>query len=106
MLDNLTFEECKIKETEFIKLYGRRDLGLGTLVNMTNGGDGIVGLHHTEETRSKMSKSHKGIPLSEEHKKNSAESRKGIPLSEETKKKIGNSNKGKIRSEETINKLS
>lgn len=30
------------KEKEFIALYGRRDLKEGTLVNMTDGGDGIV----------------------------------------------------------------
>lgn len=28
------------KEQEFIKLYGRKDLGTGTLVNMSDGGDG------------------------------------------------------------------
>ena len=33
-------EEIIEKEKEFIKLYGRRDLGLGTLVNMTDGGEG------------------------------------------------------------------
>ncbi len=33
-----------LKEREFIKLYGRRDLGLGTLVNMTDGGEGNQGI--------------------------------------------------------------
>lgn len=34
-------DKVKQKEIEFIAFYGRRDLGLGTLVNMTNGGDGM-----------------------------------------------------------------
>lgn len=36
---NLKFIEEK--EREFVKLYGRRDLGLGTLCNFTDGGDGV-----------------------------------------------------------------
>lgn len=32
--------EIDSKEKEFIKLYGRRDLNLGTLTNLTDGGDG------------------------------------------------------------------
>jgi len=38
--DGLTWEQAIEKEVEFIELYGRKDLGNGTLVNMTNGGDG------------------------------------------------------------------
>jgi hypothetical protein len=59
MLDNLTWEEACEKEKEIIKLYGRKDLNEGTLVNMTDGGDGMVGF---------ISKQ-KGIPLSEEHRR-------------------------------------
>lgn len=32
--------ECGQKEIEFINLYGRKDLGLGTLINNSNGGEG------------------------------------------------------------------
>lgn len=47
------------KEKEFIKLYGRKDLKLGTLVNFTDGGEGVSGRKNSEETKIKMSKSAK-----------------------------------------------
>jgi hypothetical protein len=39
VLDNLTLEEAKLKEIEFISIYGRRDLEDKLLCNRTNGGD-------------------------------------------------------------------
>lgn len=53
------------KEIEFIKLYGRRDLGLGTLANLTDGGDGL-NRYFSLETRTKISKFHKGRIRSKE----------------------------------------
>ena len=44
LAEELTWKEACQKEKELIKLYGRRDLGLGPLVNMTNGGDGVENL--------------------------------------------------------------
>lgn len=43
-------EFISLKEIEFIKLYGRRDLGLGTLCNLTNGGEGKSGYIPSKET--------------------------------------------------------
>lgn len=40
IMDGLSYEEAKTKEKEFIKLYGRKDTGSGSLVNMTSGGQG------------------------------------------------------------------
>ena len=40
IIDNLTWEEAAVKEIEFISLYGRYDIGHGTLVNQTDGGTG------------------------------------------------------------------
>lgn len=42
---------CFEKEQEFIALYGRKDLGKGTLVNMTNGGDGATGIIITDKQK-------------------------------------------------------
>jgi hypothetical protein len=43
------------KEKEFIKLYGRKDLNLGTLCNFTNGGEGRDGVILSKETKLKQS---------------------------------------------------
>lgn len=46
-------DKCVAKEKEMIALYGRRDLGKGTLVNLTDGGDGSWGHITSEVTRAK-----------------------------------------------------
>lgn len=52
-------EACELEQL-LIQEYGRKDLGLGNLVNMTDGGDGAFGRPHTPETRAKISASNKG----------------------------------------------
>lgn len=61
MLDDLTWEEACEKEKEFIKLYGRKDLKEGTLVNMTDGGEGAFGVLVSEETKQKIRENHADI---------------------------------------------
>ena len=56
LLDGLTFEEACEKEIEFISLYGRIDLGTGSLANLTDGGEGQVNRKQTKKTREKISK--------------------------------------------------
>ena len=68
MLDNLTWDEACEKEKEFIKLYGRKDLKNGTLVNLTDGGEGSLNVIIKEETRIKLSKSKKGNTYLKGHK--------------------------------------
>jgi hypothetical protein len=60
----------------------------------------------TQETRDKMSKAKKGIPLSEEHKKKISESNTGRIKSEEECKNISGGLKGKPKSEEHKQRLS
>lgn len=89
-----TYEECKLKEKEYIKEY--KTLASQNGYNVTEGGDGVVGFSHSEESKKKMSEAHKNI----EHK----------PHSEETKQKISKSNIGKHSdykpTEETKQKIS
>lgn len=55
ILDDLTWEDACKKEIEFITLYGRRDINTGSLVNLTNGGEGSLGILVTNETLQKRS---------------------------------------------------
>jgi group I intron endonuclease len=98
-------EELDEKEIYFIK-------ELKPDYNITDGGGGISGFTHSEETRRKISEAHKEKNISEETRKKLSELNKGKHLSEETKKKIGDSHKGekhwnfgKHPSEETLKKM-
>jgi len=55
ILENLTLEEAKEKEKEFVAIYGRKDSGLGTLVNLTDGGDGMYNYNISDRTRKLLS---------------------------------------------------
>lgn len=56
MVEDLTWEEAKQKEIEFIKLYGRRNLSTsnGTLTNLTDGGEGNTGYKPTQKVIDKI----------------------------------------------------
>lgn len=55
------------KEMEFIKLYGRRDLGLGTLVNLTDGGEKEGRWIYTEEMRQRRKNNPYVVKYGEDH---------------------------------------
>jgi hypothetical protein len=107
--DDVSWEDaCKI-EMDLIKQYGRKAFGEGTLVNLTEGGDGQLGLKASEETKQKMSESHmglntwsKGRVMSEEEKQSRQDYMdkhvpfaKGHIKSEETKRRISEKLKGR-----------
>ena len=48
-------------ERELIAQFGRRDLGRGTLCNLTDGGEGASGHVHSPEARTKMAVAHTGM---------------------------------------------
>lgn len=51
LIESYDYEFIKEKEKEFIKLYGRINTKTGTLANLTDGGEGVIGLIVSEETR-------------------------------------------------------
>jgi hypothetical protein len=51
ILDDLTWEDACKKEIEFIKLYGRLDKKTGILSNLTDGGDGSLGVIFSEDRK-------------------------------------------------------
>lgn len=97
---NISWEKACEIEIKLIKLYGRSDLGLGKLVNMTDGGEGLVGA--SEETIKKMSNAAKGNSnmLGKKHsdatKAKLADAARGKTQSEETRAKLSEANKGKV----------
>jgi hypothetical protein len=105
LVDDITFDYAKLKEIEFIKLYGRIDLGNGTLANLTDGGDGLINRIFTPEHRRKLSLSQVGRKVSEEQKDKLRKYRVGIPNSPEARSKISKANKGRINTPELMELL-
>jgi hypothetical protein len=105
LIDDLTLEEANQKEKEFILMYGRIDLGTGTLANLTDGGEGQSGFIVSDKTKNKISKSKKGRKYNDEYKKKLSLSHIGIKHSEETKKKMSEKRKGKPFSNEHRGKI-
>jgi hypothetical protein len=99
MLNDITYEEAKLKEIEFIKLYGRIDLGNGTLANLTDGGDGTPNRIFTSEHKKKLSLSQIGKEKSDELKEKLRTYRIGKINSLEARAKISKANKGRKNSE-------
>lgn len=62
-------------ERQMIARYGRKDLGKGTLFNLTDGGDGVSG--PSPETRKKISDKLTGRKATPEHSANMSASLKG-----------------------------
>jgi len=97
-------------EEELIALFGRKDLGLGPLLNLTDGGEGTSGRtghkawnsgkSMSEETKKKISIATKGLiktPITAEHRKALSDSKIGIKFTDEHKAnlKIARNNRKK-----------
>ena len=74
----MTEEDAFKLEKHLIKSIGRRDLGLGTLVNMTDGGEGLINC--SEITKDKLR-----IPFSQERRTNISKAKKGKSVTKEMK---------------------
>lgn len=91
LFEDVSLDFALSKERELIELYGRKDLGKGSLVNKTYGGEYVQGL--SIETRKIMSDKAKNRIITDEWKQNMSKSQKGRKHSDTTKQKIKNSQK-------------
>lgn len=82
---NLNWDEACKKEKELISKIGRKDLGKGSLINMTNGGDGTGGYEGFWKGKKRPPATQEVI---EKCRNNSAKPFLGRRHSEETKAKI------------------
>ena len=112
--ENISKEDLSLREIYWIKEINTK---VPNGYNLTDGGEGFIGLKRSkeqiekhrkaikgkkasEETKNKISKSSLGKKKSLEHRKNISKGLKGIKLSLKHIKKISESNKGKNLSEE------
>jgi hypothetical protein len=125
VIESADREKCKEFEMFLIAEIGRRDLGKGPLVNLTDGGEGAEGLiqspeacekirvsklgfswgRHSPDTRRRQSLASKGKPKSAAHCEALSKALKGRKLSDEHKKNIGRAGVGRKFSPETIELL-
>jgi hypothetical protein len=62
--ENLSWEDACELEILLIKEYGRKDMGIGILCNLTDGGEGIPGIKYTKERNDKIRQFQKGKTIS------------------------------------------
>ncbi len=106
LCDNLTKQEAIKLEVWLIWAIGRRDLKLGPLTNMTDGGEGTNGCIPSKVTRRKLSIASKGRKHTKEAKDKISKANKGKIRSEEQRKRISEAKKGTIVSLESRKKRS
>jgi hypothetical protein len=125
LFDDLSWDMAVEKEIELIQTYGRKDLGLGTLVNLTDGGEGLrnyklsesqlqflrenfageknpmFGKKHTQQSLDKIKEVRRNQVFTEESNRKRSEKQKGIKRSPEYIEKL----KQRKHSPESIEKM-
>lgn len=91
VFESSSWEECLKKEIELIQKYGRKDLGNGPLLNMTDGGEGFM--NPSEESRKKISDKLTGITRDDEFKNQVRQRMLGSTVSAQVKAKMSAAHK-------------
>lgn len=97
LYENLNENESIKLEIKLIKIIGRKDINQGSLINMTDGGDGVSGLIFSEESKQKLSilNSGRNNCMFGVHRFGKDNPMFGRKHSKKTKEKISKSNSGK-----------
>lgn len=92
--DGLSDEEVIETEKYWIKKFGRLNNNTGILSNLTDGGEGAIGMIHSDESKKKMSEARLGKLLSDETKHKISKATKGHNYNTpEVRKKISDKHK-------------
>lgn len=93
------------EERRLIALYGRRDLGLGPLCNLTDGGEGAPGAIRSEAAKLAVSIAQKGRAKSLEHRELLRQANLGKKQSPETIERRSAAMRGRPRPREVVDKI-
>lgn len=105
LINNISNEQACENEKYLIKIIGRRDINLGPLCNLTNGGEGSLGAVISKERRDIISKVHKGKKMSNETIQKMKIAQKGKIVNAEGRNRMSIAKLGVKRNEEVKAKI-
>ena len=103
---NLTEAQAFKHEIYMIAVLGRKDLGTGLLLNLTDGGDGVSGRKCSQATKLKMSIAQTGKKHSEARRAAIGKGNKGKHIPESTRTKMRQTMSGRKYSAEHKQRIS
>lgn len=98
----LSFDESNFREVALISHLGRRDLGMGPLVNMTDGGDGRSNYTFRAESKQRIADAARQWRMNPEQAQRHRGALRGRVVSESTRQKISIANLGRKRSPDVV----
>jgi len=95
IIEALDEDHAFFLEVVLIDMFGRRDIGKGSLLNLTDGGEGPSGVVHKPETIKKIADKNRGRPRSEETKRRISSALTNHTHSDATRRKMSQTRQGK-----------